>query len=118
MEIANGTESFARRFHRVTADRAVHMQIDKTRCKIISVEIDDLIFAMRAGPFACPRRRWGSRANRSDFSLFDDNFKPVANSIGKNQTRVAKDHFARCSRLNDAVYLGKRLGSPDVKAVP
>jgi hypothetical protein len=37
--------------------------------------------------------RQGSLADRSDFSLFHHNFKPIANSIGKNQTRVREDHF-------------------------
>ena len=31
--------------------------------------------------------------DRGDPSLFHDNFKPVANSIGKNQTRVREDHL-------------------------
>jgi hypothetical protein len=33
-------------------------------------------------------------ANCGDFSLANDDFKPVANSFGKNQTRVGEDHSA------------------------
>jgi hypothetical protein len=43
--------------------------------------------------------RQGSLADRSDFSLFHDNFKPVANSIAKNQTRVREDHVVMRSIL-------------------
>jgi hypothetical protein len=65
------------------------MKIDKTGREIISIEINDLVFPVRQG----------SLADRSDFSLFHDNFKPVANSIGKNQTRVREDHLVMQSIL-------------------
>jgi hypothetical protein len=83
VEIANRAKRFSRGFHCVAAKRAVHMKIDKTGREIISIEINDLMFPVRQG----------SLADRSDFSLFHHNFKPIANSIGKNQTRVREDHF-------------------------
>jgi hypothetical protein len=89
MEIANRAKRFSRGFHRVAAKRAVHMKIDKTGRKIISMEINDLMFPVRQG----------SLADRGDFSLFHDNFKSVANSIGKNQTRVREDHLVMQSIL-------------------
>jgi hypothetical protein len=58
------------------------MDIDETRRKIISVNIDDLVFAA-GGPFA----------NRGDFSLLDDEFETIANSVWKNQAGVAEDHL-------------------------
>ena len=70
------------------------MKIDKTGRKIISIEINDLVFAAAPGH---------PLADRGDFSLFHDNFKPISNSIGKNQTRVGEDHVARSSSVNDAV---------------
>src|SRR4051794_22715074 len=82
MEIADAAERFSRGFHRVAAKRAVHMEIDKTRRKIISVEINDLMISVRQA----------SVGDRSDLSFFHDNLKPIANSIGKNQTGVRKDH--------------------------
>jgi hypothetical protein len=89
VEIANRAKRFSRRFHCVPAERAVHVKIDKTGRKIISIEINDLVFLLRQG----------SLANRGDFSLLHDNFKPVANSIGKNQTRVCEDHLVMQSIL-------------------
>jgi hypothetical protein len=59
------------------------MEIDKTGRKVISVEINDLVFPVRQGLLA----------NRGDLSFLHDNFKPVANPIGKNQTRVREDHL-------------------------
>jgi len=49
----------------------------------MSIEINDLMFLVSQG----------SLANRGDFSLFHDNVKSVANSIGKNQTRIREDHL-------------------------
>ena len=83
MEIANRAKRFSRCFHGVAAERAVYMEIDKTGRKVISVEINDLVSPVRQG----------SLPNLRDFSFFHDNFKPVANSIGKNQTRVREDHL-------------------------
>ena len=51
VEIANRAKRFSRGFHRVAAKRAVHMKIDKTGRKIISIEINNLVFAY---PLACP----------------------------------------------------------------
>jgi hypothetical protein len=31
--------------------------------------------------------------DRGDFSFLHDNFKPVANSVRKNQTHVGEDHL-------------------------
>src|ERR687892_552434 len=90
VEIANGSKRFCRCFHRVAADRAVYMKIDKTRRQIISIEINELFSAY---PLACPpwpRRR---RTDRGDFSFFHNNFKPLADSIWENQTRVREDHL-------------------------
>ena len=89
MEIANSAERFSRGFHRVAAERAVQMKIDKTGRKIISIEINYPVFLVCQGSFA----------DRGDPSLFHDNFKPVANSIGKNQTRVREDHLVMQSIL-------------------
>jgi hypothetical protein len=90
MEIANSAKRFWRCFHRVAAERAVYMKIDKTGRKIISIEIKDLFSVY---PLAClpqPRRR---RTDRGDFSFFHDNFKPLSDSVVKNQTRVREDHL-------------------------
>ena len=64
MEIANRAKRFSRGFHRVSAKRAVHMKIDKTWRKIVSIEINDLVFLV------CH----GSLVDRGDFSFFHDNF--------------------------------------------
>ena len=64
VEIANGAKRFSGGFHRVSANRAVHMKIDKTGRKIVSIEINDLVFLL------CQ----GSLADRNDFSFFHDNF--------------------------------------------
>src|SRR5437763_14659710 len=73
VKIANSAKRFSRCFHRVAAQRAVHMKIDKTGRKIISIEINDLVFPVRQGALA----------DRSDFSFFYDNFKTDSNSVGK-----------------------------------
>ena len=89
VEIANRAKRFSGGFHRVAAKRAVHMKIDKTGRKILSIEINDPVFLV------CQ----GSLVDRGDPSLFHDNFKLVANSIGKNQTRVREDHLVMQSIL-------------------
>jgi len=89
VEIANRAKRFSRGFHRVAAKRAVHMKIDKTGRKIISIEINYPVFLV------CQ----GSLVDRGDPSLFHDNFKPVANSIWKNQPRVREDHLVMQSIL-------------------
>ena len=81
MEIANRAKCFCQAFHGVTAERAMHMKINETRSEIISRKIND-VFPSR------PR----SRADGVDFSVVNNHFKPVADSIGKNQTRVCEDH--------------------------
>jgi hypothetical protein len=90
VEITNRAKRFNRGFHRVATKRAVHMKIDKTGRKIISIEINDLFSAY---PLACLPQPWHGRTDLGDFSLFHDNFEPVADSIGQNQTRVGKNHF-------------------------
>src|SRR3954447_3310447 len=72
--VANGAKRVSRRFHRVAAKRAVHMEIDKSGHKIITVEINDLLFLM------CRR----SLVDPGDFSFLHHKFEPIANSIGKN----------------------------------
>jgi hypothetical protein len=83
VKITDRTERFGGCFHCVAPERAVHMKIDEPGRDIMSVEIDDLVYA-----------RLSSFVDSGDLSFLHDNFKPIANSIGKNQTRVGKDHVA------------------------
>src|SRR5438552_8464722 len=89
MIIANCAESFDGAVHGVAAERAVNVKINKTRCEIISVKVDD-IFATRSCLLT----------NVGNFSLLHDNFQAIANSIGKNQTRVCEGHHLEPSTLN------------------
>jgi len=72
------------------------MDIDETRRKIISVNIDDLVFA--AG---------GLLKNRGDFSLLDDEFETIANFVGKNQEGVDEDHLGGANNRACAVVLAE-----------
>jgi hypothetical protein len=81
MKITDGTKRFRGRFHRVAANCTVHVKIDKTGREIISAKIDNIFSA-----------RTRLLPNCGNFSFFRDNFEAIANSIGKNQTRVGKDH--------------------------
>ena len=83
MKIAKGAKRFCRCFDRVPAKRAMHMKINKTGREIISAKINNLFLG-----------RLRLLTNCDDFSLANDDFKPIVNSIGKNQTRVCKDHSA------------------------
>ena len=96
VEIANLAKPLDRRFHSVASNRTVYMDIDETRRKIISVNIDDLVFA--AG---------GPLANRGDFSLLDDEFETIANFVGKNQAGVAEDHLGGAYNPAGAVVLAE-----------
>jgi len=64
------------------------MKIDEPGRQIISGKINNFFPA-----------RLRLLANCGDFSLLDSEFKPVANSIGKNQTRIGKNHFRLTLRL-------------------
>ena len=83
MEIADDSKRLRGRFHRVAAKCTVHMKIDKAGCEIISAKIDN-VFSARACLLP----------HRGNFSFFRNNFEAIANSIGKNQTRVCEDHFS------------------------
>jgi hypothetical protein len=61
----------------------VNVKIDKTRREIISGQVDNIF----------PARSY-LLTNVGDSAPVDDNFEAVANSIGKNQTRVCEDHSA------------------------
>ena len=74
MEIADGTERFGGSFHRVAAETAVNMKINKAGCEIISAKIDN-IFAP-----------WSRLiANVRDLSISHDKFEAVANPVRKNR---------------------------------
>jgi hypothetical protein len=83
MEIANCAKRFDGAFHGIAAERAVNVNIDKSRRKITSVKVDR-VFAACSEFLDRPRKPRRSRANLGDFRSFDDNFEAVANSIWKN----------------------------------
>ena len=58
------------------------MKIDKTRREIIPRKIDNS--TLPPG---------GLRADVCDFATLHDELEAVANSIGKNQAAIPKDHF-------------------------
>src|SRR5216117_4529408 len=97
MKVANGAKRFCRCFHRVAAERAVHMKINKTGRKIISLEIDD--------PFPATLCLL---AYRGDFSFFGNKLKPIANYIRKNQPRIRKNHFRLTLSLECSTFNAKR----------
>jgi hypothetical protein len=76
MKIANCAKCFGRRFHAVASERAVHVKIDKTRREIISGKINNL--------FPARLRLPDLLINCDDFSVASNDFKPVANSVGKS----------------------------------
>src|SRR4030095_10549115 len=88
MIIADGLKRFRRSFHRVVAQRAVDVKIDEAGREIISAKINNLVCA-----------RMVMLADCGDFSFFNDDLKAITNSIGKNQTRVRKNHFAPTCKL-------------------
>jgi hypothetical protein len=57
------------------------MKIDETGREIVSVKIDNLF-----------RSRICLLANCRNFPLCHDNLEPIANSVGKNQTRINEYH--------------------------
>src|SRR5438067_4147987 len=97
MKIANRAKRFCRCFHRVAAERAVHMKINKTGREIISLEIDD--------PFPATLCLL---AYRGDFSFFGNKLKPIANYIRKNQPRIRKNHFRLTLSLECSTFHAKR----------
>ena len=69
--------------------REEFMNIDETWREIISIEINQLLFAYS---LAClPESRRGT--DRGDFPLFHDDFELVANSIRQNQMCVREYHL-------------------------
>ena len=102
MIVAHGLKRFRGSFHGVVAQRTVHVKIDKAGRKIISVEVKNGAgsrVSRRAareggepGGEPSPRVSIALLSDCSDFSLFNDDLKTIANSIGKNQTRVRKNH--------------------------
>src|SRR5881392_1976200 len=97
MKIANRAKRFCGCFHRVAAERAVHMKINKTWRKIISLEFDD--------PFPASLCLL---AYRGDFSFFGNKLKPIANYIRKNQPRIRKNHFRLTLSLECSTFNAKR----------
>ncbi len=94
MKIANCAKCFDRRFHAVASERAVHVKIDKPRREIISGKINNLVAA-----------RLRLLTNRHDFSFVSNEFKPLANFIGENETGILKNHVRltlslECSTFN------------------
>ena len=70
------------------------MKIEETRREIVSLKIDNLF-----------RARMCLLANCRNFSFCRDNLEAIANSIGKNQTRIGEDHSSltlnvECSAFN------------------
>ena len=70
------------------------MKIDETGREIVSVKIDNLF-----------RARMCLLANCGNFSFCRDNLEAIANSVGKNQTRIGEDHSSltlsfECSTFN------------------
>src|SRR5436190_20907864 len=47
-------------------------------------------------------------AYRGDFSFFGNKLKPIANSIGKNQARIRKNHFRLTLSLECSTFNAKR----------
>ena len=87
MKIADDPKRFRGRFHGVAANCAVHVKIDKTGREIISAKINSVFSA-----------RTRLLPNCGNFSFFRDNFEAIANSIGKNQTRVCENHAVNVER--------------------
>jgi hypothetical protein len=81
VEIANCAKRLDRGFHCIASERAMHVKVNKTRREIISVEINNVFPA-----------RLRLLANLRDFFSVNDELKSIANAIGKNQTRIAKNH--------------------------
>ena len=99
----------------------MHMKIDETGREIISGKINNLL----PGRLRLPRRRSPRRpkagllTNRDDFSFASNEFKPVANFIGKNQTWIRKNHVRltlslECSTFNAK---GSQLRLDTVKSI-
>jgi len=108
MKIGNCAKCFGRRFHAVASERAVHVKIDKTRREIISGKINNFVAA-----------RLRLLTNRHDFSFVSNEFKPVANSSGENQTSIRKNHVRltlslECSTFNAK---GSQLRLDTVKSI-
>ena len=111
MEIANCAKCFGRRFHTVASERAVHVKIDETRREIISGKINNLV--------AARLRLSGLFTNCDDFSVASNEFKPVANFIGENQTSIRKDHVRLTLSLERSTFnaKGSQLRLDTVKSI-
>src|SRR5438034_8321520 len=86
----------------------MHMKIDETGREIISGKINNLLPG-----------RLRLLTNRDDFSFASNEFKPVANFIGKNQTCIRKNHVRltlslECSTFNAK---GSQLRLDTVKSI-
>ena len=79
---ANSTKRVFGCLHRVAATGAMHVPIHETGSEIISLEIDDVLFADVPG-----------LAQLGDFAFRYDNFQAVADFGRKNQARVGEDHL-------------------------
>src|SRR5438034_5645291 len=97
MKIANRAKRFCALCHRAAAEPAVQMTINKPGRKIISLEIND--------PFPATLCLL---AYRGDFSFFGYKLKPIANSIGKDQARIRKNHFRLTLSLECSTFNAKR----------
>src|SRR6266404_547226 len=90
MEIADSAKRLRRSFHAVAPKRPVHMKIDKSRRKIISAKIDNVLFA----PI-------DSLTKIDNFSVLDQDVDSVADSVWQDAARVTKDHVSK-ARLRRA----------------
>jgi len=100
MEIADRAECLRRGLHRVAADRAVHMKIDKTGREIISTKIDNTI---------C--RSFCLLPDLRNFPLLDHDLQAFANSIWENEARVCENHAANVQRSTPNVQQSMAYGN-------
>ena len=84
------------------------MKIDKTRRDIISGKINNLVAA-----------RLRLLTNRHDFSFVSNEFKPVANFSGENQTSIRKNHVRLTLSLERSTFnaKGSQLRLDTVKSI-
>src|SRR5689334_12095553 len=70
MEIADDPKGLCRGFHRVEAERAVHVKIDKTWREVVSGKVNNIFSA-----------RVRLLTNCGDFSASSDDFEAIANLV-------------------------------------
>src|SRR5207248_994868 len=102
--VADNLKRFRRRLHRVAAQTAMDVQIDKSRREIISAEID--------------RSRDCWLADFHDFSVSDDDLHSVANCVRQNDSSIAKDHGANLTserRSSPATRVAIPSGKPSAR---